>query len=826
MGGAAASGGAAFGELLRQLRLEADLTQAQLAEQAGLSTRAIQHLEGGHGSPYAETTRRLAAALGLEGELRRTFGAAARRPSRPRQAAARRPSTRAVDGRGRHNLPVALTSFIGRQQETQAVRQRLATSRLLTLVGAGGCGKTRLALEVAAGLVEGYADGVWLVELAPLLEGRLVAERVAGVLGLGDVPGESIQHVLLQGLRDRELVLLLDNCEHVAEACASLTNAILLGCPGVRILATSRAVLGVQGEQVWRVPSLGLPDSARPATAAHVATSEAARLFVERVQATLADFAPSEQNAAAIAEVCARLDGLPLALELAAARVRGLGVRELAARLDDCFGLLRSTAVAGRPARQQTLQATIDWSYQLLDRRAQDVFARLSVMHGGCTLEAAEAVAGEPDGSLLEVLERLVDQSLVIAEPTADGALRYRLLEPLRQYGLERLQTAGLAEPMRTRHAHYFCQVLPRWWRPAWWGPDTDERLRHVDRELDNLRAALRWLIDRGETGPAQRVGWALAPYWLLRARIKEGRSWLGELVRLAEQTPDRAARAGVLVWCGGLATEDGDHATARTLLAPALGEARASGDALALAFALLWSALSAQYRHEPDQARTFAEEGVAVSRAGGQRGLEGMLLRILAQVDLERGALETAGCLAEQSLVACREAGHGPGVALALGVLGLVRFRRGEYPAARALLEESLAHTRTAGAPVIPLHTLVYLAWVLLEEGDLDGARRRATAALAVARGVLGGGAFLALPLEALAQLAIARGEAALGLQLAAAAATRRAAGAAPITPTQQQQLERWLARARAQLGPQLASAVELNGQALTDDQAVDRAR
>jgi transcriptional regulator with XRE-family HTH domain len=374
-----------FALLLRQSRLNADLTQAVLAEKAGLSTRAIQHLEAGQGQPYTDSTRRLADALGLAGEARAAFESLARRAPRPRLARAE-PRTRS-DSPGRHNLPTSVTSFIGRAQETAELQELLTQARLLTLVGVGGCGKSRLALEVAGTMVERFPDGVWLIELAPLVDSALVPHQVASVLGVSELPGQPIVDVLVGALRERSILLVLDNCEHVLTACSGLVDSLVRACPQLHIMATSRSVLGVLGETIWRVPSLSLPDEGRQVRADELARFEAARLFVERAQAAAPSFSLSDLNADAVARICWRLEGIPLGLELAAARVPTLGVAELATRLDDCLRLLVGGG-SSRPARQQTLRAAVDWSYDLLTPSERDVFVSLSVFAGGCTLEA------------------------------------------------------------------------------------------------------------------------------------------------------------------------------------------------------------------------------------------------------------------------------------------------------------------------------------------------------------------------------------------------------------------------------------------------------
>jgi predicted ATPase/DNA-binding SARP family transcriptional activator len=358
----------------------------------------------------------------------------------------------------RHNLPEPVTTYVGREREMGEVKRLLAETRLLTLTGPGGCGKTRLALEVGSRLGETYPDGVWLVELAAMEDVDLVAEAVAAALGIPEQPGRPLRETLCTAMESKHLLLVLDNCEHLVDACAALIDALLRASPRLHVLATSRQTLGIAGEQVWRVPSLALPDPRRLPPLDEIAQSEAVRLFLDRARLSRPGFDLTEENVGAIVEVCKRLDGMPLAIELAAARLRVLSVEQISVLLDDRFRLLTDGSRAALP-RQRTLRATVDWSYDLLGEAEKTLFDRLSVFAGGWTLEAAEAVctgsgvASDPSG--LDLMAGLVDQSLVLAEAGEGSTVRYRLLETLRQYGQERLAARKEAELMRCRHAAY-----------------------------------------------------------------------------------------------------------------------------------------------------------------------------------------------------------------------------------------------------------------------------------------------------------------------------------------------------------------------------------
>jgi predicted ATPase len=408
-------------------------------------------------------------------------------------------------GRQPDNLPLQLTSFIGRGRETTEIEELLEEGRLLTLIGPGGSGKTRLALAVASEVAQRFEDGVWLVKLAPLSDPDLLPQAVASVLGVRESPGTSLADTLAAHLGTRHLLLLLDNCEHLPGACVSLAEGLLRRCPNLRILATSRAALGAVGEALFNVPPLTLPDPRRGPTVGSLPEYEAVRLFVERAKAVRPDFTLTEANALAVAHICYRLDGIPLALELAAARTKVLSVDQISERLDDSFALLTGGGRTRMP-HHKTLRATMDWSYELLTERERTLLARLSVFASGFALEAAEAVGtgGSIDGyDVLDLLAFLVDKSLVLVAEH-DGEARYRLLETVRQYGREKLEESGEAEPILQRHAGFYLALAER--------ADLMSReqavwLERLENEHDNFRAALA--LSLGGDALSERVyGW------------------------------------------------------------------------------------------------------------------------------------------------------------------------------------------------------------------------------------------------------------------------------------------------------------------------------
>src|SRR5215216_2463322 len=394
-----------------------------------------------------------------------------------------------------HNLPVQLTSFIGREQEMAETKQLISNARLLTLIGPGGTGKTRLALQIAGDLLPSFIDGVWVAELAPLADASLIPQTIAGIFGLRELPNMSLNNIVTDYLRAKELLLILDNCEHLIEACAQLSENLLRNCPQLKIIASSREALGITGEMVYRVPSLSLPDAAQ-VTCEALMESESVRLFMERATAAQAKFSLTDQNASSIAQICHRLDGIPLALELAAARVAIFSPEEIAARLGDRFKLLTGGSRTALP-RQQTLRALIDWSYDLLSEEEQTLLRQLSVFADGWTFEAAEAVC--PDLDVLNLLTQLVNKSLVMADER-ENSTRYHLLETIRQYARDKLLEAGESEQVRNQHLDFFLKFAEEA-EQYMNGPQEMEWRTLLDAEYDNLRTALEWGMENDGKG-------------------------------------------------------------------------------------------------------------------------------------------------------------------------------------------------------------------------------------------------------------------------------------------------------------------------------------
>jgi non-specific serine/threonine protein kinase len=683
-----------FATLLRRYRQAAGLTQEELAERARLSVRGITDLERGvRRAPHKETVQLLADALALAPTERATFEAAARRQAaagpEPPHSTESRSSVRAAPGHS--NLPLLLTSFVGREPEQATVAHLLGEARLVTLTGAGGCGKTRLALEVARSLLPEYGEGVWLVELAALGDPALVPQAVASVLGVRERPGQSLTASLADYLRPKRLLLLLDNCEHLVAACAELAERLLQVCPHLTVLATSREAVGIAGERAWKVPSLALPDL--QAVAEQTLTCEAVQLFTQRAQAVRPAFAQTEQNAGLVAQVCRRLDGIPLALELAAARLAALSLEQLAARLDDRFRLLTGGSRTALP-RQQTLRATLDWSYELLGEPERVLFHRLSVFAGGWTLEAAEAVcAGEgiaPE-EVLDLLAGLVNKSLVSLEE-GGVADRYRLLETMRQYARERLVAAGEAGALRDRHLAWYLGVAEQ---TEWPWPLRHEQaawLGRLEVEQENMRVALAWggaEVGRRELG--LRLAAALCGWWFTRGRGSEGRRWLEDLLEGAGAAAP-AVRARAVAVLSFLSWNAGDYARALALAEAAHALSSGIGDRRQAAGALGAQGQQALYLGDYTRAAATFEQLLAVSKELGDLGGVGWSwchLGIIAhlQGDYERGA-----ALYEQSLALLREVGDSFGVGNQLANLANVARDLGDFERAGRLHRESLA--------------------------------------------------------------------------------------------------------------------------------------
>jgi non-specific serine/threonine protein kinase len=723
----------------------------------------------------------------------------------------------------RTNLPAALSSFIGREAEQAAVRALLAGHRLVTLTGEGGSGKTRLALAVADELLEEYPDGVWLVELAALSDPTLVVQAVAQALGVREEPGRPLLATLSDYLREKALLLLLDNCEHLVAACAELASGLLRACSKLSILATSREGLAVGGEERWRVPMLTVPGAGRQVTLEQLPSYEAVRLLVERGLASRAGFGMTAQNAWAVEQVCRRLDGLPLALELAAARLATLSIEQVAQRLDDRFRLLTGGSRSALP-HQQTLRATLDWSHALLSDLEPVLFRRLSVFAGGWTLEAAEAVcAGEgiEQEDVLDLLSRLVQRSLVRVEE-GDGEPRYLLLETVRAYSREHLAASGEEATTRSRHLDW-CVALAEEAEPRLRGPDQGVWLDRLEREHDNLRVALGWARESGDVELGLRLAGAVRRFWEVRGYVSEGWGWFEALLPGADATP-AAARASALHGAGTLARDQGDYDRAAALHEEGLALRRALGDKLGIAASLNNLGGVAYYQGDYGRAAALMEESLALKRELGDTWGIANSLGNLGVVAYYQGDYGRAATLYEEALALQREVGDTWGIANSLGNLGDVAARQGDHGRAATLYEEALALGRELGVTRGSASLLYYLGVVTYRQGEYGRAAALLTEGLLLSRDL--DARNLRALVEAIAWVAAARGQALRAARLAGGAEALWESLGVRVPPDEQADHEADHEQAvqvmRAALGEEAFATAWAEGRALSLDQAM----
>jgi predicted ATPase len=699
-----------------------------------------------------------------------------------------------------NNLPQQATSFVGRERELAEARELLERTRLLTLLGMGGMGKTRLSLQLGADVMDQYPDGVWFVDLAPVRDRELVVSEVAQVLGIAEEPGRPLLQTVCAHVRTRRLLVILDNCEHLVSACAAVAHALLRGGPEVKLIATTREALRVPGEQTFAVAPLPLPDRKRGY--AGLARSEAVQLFLERVRLQKPGFELTPDDAPFIAELCQRLEGIPLAIELAAARMQTLSVAEINRRLKDRYKLLTGGSRV-LLERQQTLRALVGWSYDLLQENERIFFDRLSVFVGGFDLAAAEAVCGaaplDPD-DVLDLLSSLVEKSLVMVEQR-DGDTRYRLLETLCDYARERLIKRDDVAATAERHcAHYFAQAKVA--RQELQGPRQAGWTRRMEEDLDNVRAAVALALE-GRTDPiiAVKLAVALQGFWILRGYASEGRS----IVRAALERPEvqamPLAHAHALYVGAALADIQGDDAEAEQMLEQCLALRREMGDPVDIAGAL--STLSVVRLHMGDipGARDGEQEAVTLFRSAGDRIGEAIGLLHLGEIEMSVRNDEAARRYFEQCLPIAHESGHGELESECERLLGELALHAGDTHAARERIMRALAVSREKEDKRSEAMALWYLGRVELASGLPDLAEDRLCAALRAFRSfrmnaeVLGG-------LEDYARLLRLRGEVVEAVRLCATVEAARERMVVPRRPRLVDGWESELASARATLG------------------------
>ena len=715
------------------------------------------------------------------------------------------------------------TSFVGRSREQREIRTLLAGGdvRLLTLTGAAGTGKTRLAVEATAGLDAEFPAGAVLIELAPIRDSDQVATTIANALGLTARLGDGLLETLVVSLRGRRALLLLDNFEQVLDAAALLSD-LLAGAPDLTLLVTSRAPLDIPEERIYPVPALQLPDPSRTLEVGHVRRTEAARLFVARARDARPDFELSELNADAVARLCLRLDGLPLALELAAARTKLFSPREILERLAGRLELLRAEPGAGLPERHRTLRAAIEWSFDLLGTEEQALFTSLAIFVGGFTLKGTEAVGKDLELDAVAGVESLLSISLLRTERMAGGEPRFGMLETIREYALERLGERGDSAAVQRRYAEFYVELVEQA-EPALRGPQQLSWVERLDAELANIRAVLTWAMENGETETGLRIGAGLWRFWQLRGHLDEGREHLEQL--LAEGSGSASARASAQHAAACIARTQGDHDAVRRLLEASLPVHRRLAEDWRVPGSLAVLASSALATSDPGRALALAEEGLGVAQRSGDIYLVAMLLFNVGLALAWKGELAEAERALEESVSGARRAGNVAGVSHALRVLGSISLARRDYEQARPHLEESLALGREIGQPWCISHSLSNLALVANEARDHDTARRLLAESVAIER-EHGERLGLAANLEVYALLAATSGHHVRAVRLyGCASVLRDSVGLDPCEPGWPDLSDSHVAQLRTAVSAEAFAAAWEEGRALTLDDALDYA-
>jgi predicted ATPase/DNA-binding CsgD family transcriptional regulator len=691
------------------------------------------------------------------------------------------------------NLKHLLSSFIGRKKELAQVHQLLTQTRLLTLMGVGGCGKTRLARQVTTELVstQSFDDGVWLVELAALNDPALVPLEVAQTLGVRETFDQPVIESLIDYLAQKHLLLVLDNCEHLLIACTQFAEKLLVASPQLRILATSREPLGLPGETTFLVPSLSLPDTVSSLLPSDLAEYDASALFLERAKSVLPNLMPTEQNMAAILQICRRLDGIPLAIELAAARVNVLTAEQIAARLDDRFTLLTASNRTAVLPRHQTLRATIDWSYDLLSEKERILFRRLAVFAGGFTLDALESIcAGDElaQSEILDGLARLVSKSLVVAEILEQREARYHLLETIRQYASMLLRESGEENKLRDRHLDWYV-VLSEEAKAQWRGPRQKELFDQLEIEHDNLRAALEWSkLESGSTEKGLRLGSALWRFWEIHNHSREGRQHLTTLLALPGAQIHTSARARALYGAGYLAMMQGTEksfTTSEAFMNESMAIARELGEPQLIANGIYGSGILALYRGDNEQAIKQLEESLTLFRQLGDCVGTYVSLYNLAEAATARRDYGQAQKLHEESLMLKREQGDEWSIANSLMSLAIIARLQENYQQAIDLIQQGLGLFQKIG-----------------DRTDV---------------------AFCLLEFSAIAAI---QGQSQLAVQLYAVADMLLEGLGFPSGHAYRAKSERQLASIRLRMGEARFKAAWEMGRALTLDQAIEQAR
>jgi predicted ATPase/DNA-binding SARP family transcriptional activator len=698
------------------------------------------------------------------------------------------PATTMSLGKGASsNIPVPLTSFVGRHKELQVIAKLLSSSRLLTLTGPGGVGKTRLAIQTAHDFLRKFNDGVFWVGLAGLSDENLIPQEIAQSLNVREVSQEPLIETLKRHLKSKDLLLILDNCEHLIRTCAQHAEQLLATCPNLKILATSIESLGLFNENTWQVPSLPLPEMQESLSFKDLKEFASIELFEERAGNAKSGFTLDDRNAASVAQICHRLDGIPLAIELAAARIKVLSVDEIAARLDDRFSLLTAGSRTAIP-RHQTLRATIDWSYDLLTKPERSLLRRLSVFSGGFTLEAAEAVCsqGMKQSDILDLLGRLVDKSLVIVEADSEvSGTRYRLLETIRQYALEKLVETGETSLIRDRHLDFYLSLAEKS-EPHIFGHESVLWINRLDKELDNIRAAMEWSTNSGKAVAALRIAGSFVYFyfWYPHGNLL---SELQHRIQLALSRPEgmerTLVRAKALNALGFMNWADTYPTDRRPELEEALSIGRELGDQWNTAAAVLYLGLLDSMQGNYVEARSLLEQSLEISRTMGPEGrvVLSWTLTFLGDVALNQNESKEARSFFEETVAILREIGDKNFLAYSLRRLGLLAWREKDFGRAIALCQESLSLNRELRDP----------------------------------RGVLA-------CLAGFADIAVVQGKFSRAAQIMAAVETQLAAMGMRLLPVDKMEYERNLAQLRAQFDERSLNKSWAKGKEMSLEQAI----
>jgi predicted ATPase/DNA-binding CsgD family transcriptional regulator len=731
------------------------------------------------------------------------------------------------------NLPVQLTSFIGRESDLANVGLMLSEARCITITGPGGCGKTRLALQIAHKVNEEFEDGVWWVDLAPLLDPALVAQLIVHTLGLRPVANQPMMESLISFVRPKRMLLVLDNCEHLNEACAQVSRQLLAEAPGLRILATSREALAMVGETIYPISGLAWPSSSREVVREGqnsfdlqaLMGFDAVRLFVERARSITPHFSLTLENAPAIVEICRRLDGLPLALELASARVNVLTVQEIAGRLNDRLSLLTSGERRGFEPRHHTLKATIDWSYALLSAQEQTLLCRLAVFAAGCSFDTAEAICpggGILPGQMLDLLSSLVDKSLVVAETTGKAPARYRLLETIREFALEKLNEKGELTLMRERHLDLFLaraeEAMPKQfeaYQQLW--------LNWLEAEHDNLRAALSWALESKRIEAGLRLASALTYFWEIHSYVQEGLAWMERLLAAVDERVSLEAHVNALVFATFQYMLLDNVLAATTCARKAVELAEASDDANSpiLAFALDGLASAAKTAGDYQTAFDITEKNIRFYRQSGPFFYLGMCLLSQGETAIQLGKYEIARERLDESLALARQDGDTYRIAHTLNTLGDLSRLQQNYAEAASGYESGAALLRELAAQRELASLLSNLGYARLYLGDVQRAFHLFNECLAIHQAQQNKPG-MTESLIGFAATAVVDGQPAAGARLLAAAAAISGQPSASKWRANQMEFERYLGLARARMEQAEYQAEQAAGRVMSLEQAV----